>query len=328
MWKELAAALPWITVIVAAIVLVLLWPQVRERLGAMTEVKYKDFSAKFDELKGNAFAAAADKIWKRPEDKPEYLTDPDFYFSDADFAAAKQFQSMMPIRRGMPITRLRVRRNIRALVYDLADQYRKVRAEPPSDTRASRMSSVVARMRILTFTAYPMVPELTAGHAGLRLAAIAFLQVKPCYQETVIVWLGDRLSPREERFVQYHAAGALLSVCRNAEAQHMEILKQIVRKATETCSSMREDMRSHRGLELVSWCQYSLDGKPFGRVGPESTAHKAEPRNRSRRRGSLFGSGPHPCRSPARSRISHSLHPGYARLYGHTAQVRRRSVEG
>ena len=58
-----------------------------------------------------------------------------FYFSDGDFASAKQLQSMMPPWRWLPKSKPHARRNIRTLCQDLADQYRKVRAEPPSVPR-------------------------------------------------------------------------------------------------------------------------------------------------------------------------------------------------
>jgi hypothetical protein len=256
-------------VIVLGFALILYRKELRALLGGVKQLKYKDFTAEFDKLVGDAFATASERVWKRTEDTPEYLTDPDFYFSDGDFASAKQLQSMMPPWRWLPKSKPHARRNIRTLCQDLADQYRKVRTK--------RASAVVARMRMLAFAAYPMIPELMAtDRTGERIAAIAFLQARPCYDVPVLRWLGERISPKEELLVQYHAVGALLAACRNAEATDIKLLREIVEAAIEICNKTPEKDRGERALELLVWCQFSLGGKPFARILSETATHTAE----------------------------------------------------
>lgn len=179
----------------------------------------------------------------------EYDIDPDLYFSDADFTSAKQLESMMPIRRWMLIARLQVRRSIRTLVYDLADQFHKVRAESPGDGRTKRQSAVVARMRMLAFAGYPMIPELMRAHrVGGRIAAIAFLQVRPDYKTSALVWLGERVSSREQQLVQYHAAGALLVACRNAEERDLKTLCEVMK--TRPMSARKWIQKSGQSVRL------------------------------------------------------------------------------
>ena len=264
-WVRLAGSiLPLLLIVVIGMTLLLYRKELRDLIGGIKQVKYKEFTADFDSTARNAFTAAAENVWKRPDDKQEYLTDPDLYFSDADFRSAKQLATMRPVRRWLPIISLRVRRDIRSLVYDLADLYRKIRAEPPGNDRTKRASAVVARMRLLAFAAYPMLEDLIADDsAGERVAAIAFLQVTPCFRASALEWLGERISLREGKFVQYHAAGALLVACRNAEARDMKVLRKVVEDAIQTCERMPAEHRSEKAPELLAWCASSLSTKPY-----------------------------------------------------------------
>jgi hypothetical protein len=268
LWDKLAGSVPLLVFIAVLTAFIVYHRQIGALLGIVTNVKFRDFSAEFDRAAMNAFDSAAQKVWKRPDAKQEYLTDPDLYFSDEDFTASKQLASMMPIRRWVPIAKLSVRQEIRSLVYDLADQFHKVRAEPPGNDRTKRQSAVVARLRMLTFAAHPMVYELIAAdRAGRRVAAIAFLQVSPCYEPPVLMWLGERVSSREGQFVQYHAAGALLVACRNAEAQDMRVIGDVMIQTAKTAREMDKAIRSERAMELLLWGQHSLDNKSYAPMG-------------------------------------------------------------
>lgn len=102
---------------------------------------------------------------------------------------------------------------------------------------------------MLAFAGYPMIPELMSAHrVGGRIAATAFLQVRPDYNTSALVWLGERVSSREQRLVQYHAAGALLVACRNAEEQDLETLCQVIKDTTEVCERM--DPKSGQSARL------------------------------------------------------------------------------
>ena len=262
-------AQPYISI--AAILLALVAIAVGGRIRDLRKLTLWGITAEFDAAAKNAFDAAADNVWKRVTDRADHGNhmDPDLYFSDADFESAKRFETMMPVWRPLARTKPRARRKIRTLVFHLSDQYRKIRFEPPSDDRTRRLSGVVARMRVLAFAAHPMIPKLMgAERAGERVAAIAFLQVKPCFKESVLTWLGDRISISERRLVQYHAAGALLFACQYAEGCDRKILSKVVCDVANACKSMPKDRISDRALELLSWCHKALERTqhPLGEI--------------------------------------------------------------
>lgn len=82
-WDRLAASVPLLVFIAVVATLGVFRREIRALLGIVTHVKYKDFSAEFDKVAKDAFAAAAEKVWKRPDNQQEYDIDPDLYFSDA-----------------------------------------------------------------------------------------------------------------------------------------------------------------------------------------------------------------------------------------------------
>jgi len=103
---------------------------------------------------------------------------------------------------GVPLAAIKIQ------IDQLATQYAEVRAnQKPSAGRTAAMEEIAGKMRALSLAANPMLQELkTADKAGLRLAAISILEMKPDPAEAD--WLTQRLST-ESPFLGYHAAIAL-----------------------------------------------------------------------------------------------------------------------
>jgi len=93
-------------------------------------------------------------------------------------------------------------------VLNLAREYNEVReTQDPGFERTSRMEVIASRMRALALASYSLLDELVKGRtAGERLAAIAFLEVKP--KIDYLEWLAQRVAV-DQSFVGYHAALAL-----------------------------------------------------------------------------------------------------------------------
>ena len=141
---------------------------------------------------------------------------------------------------------------VRQQVRRLALEYEAVRASLPSgDERTRKMEKIVTTMRTLASAAQPLISELVGSDSpGLRLAAIAVLQLKP--RSDFYTWLADRF--REERaFVGYHAGVALLSAVRLAPKSDSTALESAVRQAQ---SSLPEHLRGSDRFRIL---QEALD---------------------------------------------------------------------
>ncbi|MBV8728309.1 MAG: hypothetical protein JO336_00730 [Acidobacteriia bacterium] len=97
---------------------------------------------------------------------------------------------------------------IKAQLEQLSRTYADVRTnQKPGPERTVAMEEIAGKMRALSVAAAPLLTELkSADPAGLRLAAIAILEMKPDPAEAE--WLTERLAT-ESPFVGYHAALAL-----------------------------------------------------------------------------------------------------------------------
>lgn len=97
---------------------------------------------------------------------------------------------------------------IKAQLERLAKDYSNLRANQKSGPeRTSAMEEIAGKMRAFSEVAAPLLSELkTSDQAGLRLAAISILEIKP--DAAAGEWLAERLST-ESPFMGYHAALAL-----------------------------------------------------------------------------------------------------------------------
>lgn len=76
----------------------------------------------------------------------------------------------------------------------------------------------------------------TSESAGERLAAIAFLQIKP--DAKYLDWLADRMAA-ENPFVRFQAALALRNAARSLSQEHRNALGAAIDKAKKTLESQK-----------------------------------------------------------------------------------------
>jgi hypothetical protein len=112
-----------------------------------------------------------------------------------------------------------------------------------------------------------MIGQLTrAERAGERIVAITFLQVDAGSHPDLFGWLAERVY-KEEPFVQYHAARAMLAICRVAEPSRIFEYTAIVKAASAVFKELPQDKRMEHP-ELFDWCLSSLQGRPAFNPAP------------------------------------------------------------
>jgi len=127
----------------------------------------------------------------------------------------------------------------------LAHEYELVASSPSSRAeKGQRTREIVVRMQTLAFAAYPLLPELINSNSrGMRLAAIAILQMKP--DSTYLPWLVDR---QREDFpeIGYESAVALARASRTVTHETREDMATSLQQALHLVPDMPEtaDRRS------------------------------------------------------------------------------------
>lgn len=130
-------------------------------------------------------------------------------------------------------------------VLSLCDRYERKRDEMlPGPERTNVMEAVTREMRKLALAAYSMLPELSKSPSpGQRLAAAAFLQVRPSADPAYIDWLSAEIAS-EKPFIKYQAALALRSAVRALPAAEHEKLRKAIadgKKALRTANRANSD---------------------------------------------------------------------------------------
>jgi hypothetical protein len=99
------------------------------------------------------------------------------------------------------------------------------------------MEEVTSEIRQLALIAYPMIDELTASaSAGERLAAIAFLQIRPAAKW--LDWLADRFAT-ETPFVRFQAALALRNAARGVAEGDKIALRTAITKSKKLLEGLK-----------------------------------------------------------------------------------------
>ena len=98
-WVRLAGSiLPLLLIVVIGMTLLLYRKELRDLIGGIKQVKYPKSSPPTLIARHGTRSPLRPKMsGSVPDDKQEYLTDPDLYFSDADFRSAKQLATMRPV---------------------------------------------------------------------------------------------------------------------------------------------------------------------------------------------------------------------------------------
>jgi hypothetical protein len=250
-------AWPIAIVIIIGLFLLVAPEQVRGLISRLNALTFKGLDAKFDKVAEDAFSVAAKLIENRANDDP-------YEFTQNDRDASKTLGALTT-RRNRP--------KVEAIVRGLADDYALDRGRfGPGDERSKRLSITIAKMRIMAFAARHMATQLaTADRAADRVALIAFIQVDATSHTDLFSWLAER-TYKEEPFVQYQAALALLSACRNAEPKRAADMIPIVMAASSEFKKLPQPHQmSHP--ELLSWCLDSLQAKlAFNPASPGAQA--------------------------------------------------------
>jgi hypothetical protein len=238
-------AWPIAIVIIFGLFLLAAPEQVRGLISRLNALTFKGLDAKFDKVADDAFTVAARLIESRSNDDP-------YEFTQNDRDASKALGALTT-RRNKP--------KVEAIVRGLADDYALDRGRfGPGDERNKQLSITIAKMRIMAFAAHHMATQLaTSDRAADRVALIAFIQVDATSHTERFSWLAER-TYKEEPFVQYQAALALLSACRNAEPKRASDFISIMTGASIELKKLPQlHQMSHP--ELLSWCLDSLRAK-------------------------------------------------------------------
>ena len=129
--------------------------------------------------------------------------------------------------------------------------------------RTLRMNQIMAKMRTIALAAEPLLSQFAnnSESAGVRLVAIAILQMKPRRQW--LEWLADRMGT-EHPFVFYHAAVALQRAVEHLEIDRADELRTAIERATGTVRAFRggePDENTLMVLKLASDELAELEGK-------------------------------------------------------------------
>lgn len=121
-------------------------------------------------------------------------------------------------------------------VEELALKYETIRRETdPGDSRTRQFEIVASNMRSLALAGRSFVDRLMASDsAGLRLAAVSFLESLPAVQS--LPWLGQRVAT-ERPFVGYRAAMALLAAARNLPPADLPAVAKTLREVKESLTA-------------------------------------------------------------------------------------------
>jgi hypothetical protein len=145
---------------------------------------------------------------------------------------------------------------------ELAREYDRVRASMPSSSERTRaMEAVFSKMKIAAPKVQAFVDFFeTDQSAGVRLLAVAVLDMFP--NGAHLDWLAQRLDPEKEQpFVAYHAAVALLDAVTNLPPEYCAKLEAAVTKAQELGARLQGD--SSR-LNVLSQAKQDLKRKCRG----------------------------------------------------------------
>lgn len=130
-----------------------------------------------------------------------------------------------------------------AEIQKLAADYEQIRRDMPAGgARTSRMTAIFSEMKVKAAGVQVLLDEFEQSPSpGIRLAAIAILQMFPHAQH--LDWLAERLdNPEVEKpFVGYQAAVALLEATRSLSAEECGRLKKAINRAATLAAKLPND---------------------------------------------------------------------------------------
>jgi hypothetical protein len=129
-------------------------------------------------------------------------------------------------------------------IYSLAEEYNARRATMPFTPERTRiLDSIVAKMRVLHGPTYGLLANLSKGKsAGERLAAIAFLEMRP--NPAYLDWLAERFEVEKQPFLWYHAALALRAAAETLDDEYRPKVRAAIETAQSKAPEDEKDARS------------------------------------------------------------------------------------
>ncbi len=144
---------------------------------------------------------------------------------------------------------------VRQQIFDLSSEYENIREfMPAGEARTREMERIITKMRVLALAGFRFLPELTESPSiGAKLAAIAFLQVKP--NPNYLQWLAKFLAGDPEAFHGYHAAVAILYAARCLAASDRPAIREAIKTARE---SAREETKGADAFKVLDQAEREL----------------------------------------------------------------------
>jgi hypothetical protein len=122
---------------------------------------------------------------------------------------------------------------IRQQIFDFVSEYENIRLfMSAGEARTREMERVITKMRVLALTGFRFLPELTESPSvGAKLAAVAFLQVKP--NSNYLLWLARFIAKDPGAFHGYHAAVAMLYAARYLPVSDETAVREAIKTARD-----------------------------------------------------------------------------------------------
>lgn len=176
---------------------------------------------------------------------------------EAQKTAAAEIKAIVLTARS-PEKRILLRQSVRRRMTALASDYEKLRREMPSgQERTSAMNVLVAKMRSLGLASRPFLREFSADHsAGMRLAAVAILQVSP--SSDYLDWLFSRFTT-EQPFIFFQASLAVLQAVRKYGPRRPHALHRRISQSIKELESFEGGAPDANTLRTLRNAQIELE---------------------------------------------------------------------
>lgn len=169
---------------------------------------------------------------------------------DIQKTAAREIKAIVstaPTIRSRDALRQSVRRRITAF----ASKYERVRNEMPAGKeRTSAMNVITAQMRSLGLAGRPFLREFSSyqNSSGMRLAAIAILQVSP--SSDYLAWLFERFKV-EQPFIFFQASLAILQAVRKYGPRRTNSLSKRIEDSIKQVESFKGGTPDENTLQAL-----------------------------------------------------------------------------
>jgi hypothetical protein len=145
-----------------------------------------------------------------------------------------------------------VREAVKKQIYDLANEYERIRVQLPScSERTRKMDQIAARMRTLALAGKPLRTLLkNSDSVGRRLAAICMLQIEP--RQSYFRWLIERFKVENQPFIFFQSAIAILEYVKKGVYPDGEIVRSAIGESIRVISSFTDGTPDQNTLDVLN----------------------------------------------------------------------------